>query len=188
MDFLIDLVPALPFLLVAFGLADIFLATKLAMGAAVLQIAASRWRYGKIKKMHAFTFAAIIIFGSITLFLHDEMFIKLKPTVLNWGFALVFLAAAVLFKRNILKMMLGEKLAMPDFAWNRLNLMWVAYFFMIGSVNLYVALNLSAEAWSKFRVFGIYGALLAFMVLQGLYIYRHMPQNMAPETSPPDNK
>ena len=51
MDFLIDLVPALPFLLVAFGLADIFTATKLAMGAAVLQIAASRWRYGKIKKM-----------------------------------------------------------------------------------------------------------------------------------------
>ena len=185
MDFFIDLVPALPFLLVAFGLADIFLATQLAMGAAVFQLAASRWRYGKVKKMHAFTFAAIIIFGSITLILHDEIFIKLKPTVLNWGFALVFLGAPLLFKKNLLKMMLGEKLAMPDFAWSRLNLMWVAYFFMIGAVNLYVALNLSAEAWSKFRVFGMYGALLVFMVVQGFYIYRHLPQELPQEAPAP---
>ena len=177
MDFLIDLIPALPFLLVAFGLADMFLATKLAMGAALLQVIFSRLRYGKIKKMHLFTFAAIVVFGSITLFLHDDLFIKLKPTALNWAFALVFLGAPLFFKRNLLKMMLGEKLVMPDFAWARLNLMWVAYFALIGTVNLYVALNFSPEVWSKFRVFGIYGALLAFMVVQGVYIYRHMPHD-----------
>ncbi len=183
MDFLIDLVPALPFLLVAFGLADIFFATKLAMGAAALQLIASRWRYGKVKKMHAFTFAAIIVFGSITLFLKDDLFIKLKPTALNWGFALVFLGAPLFFKKNLLKMMLGEKLALPDVAWSRLNLMWVAYFAMIGAVNLYVALTFSPEIWSKFRVFGMYGALLVFMVLQGFYIYRHMPQEqITPES------
>ena len=182
MDFLIDLIPALPFLLVAFGLADMFLATKLAMGAALLQVIFSRLRYGKVKKMHLFTFAAIVVFGSITLFLHDDLFIKLKPTALNWAFALVFLGAPLFFKRNLLKMMLGEKLVMPDFAWARLNLMWVAYFALIGTVNLYVALNFSPEVWSKFRVFGIYGALLAFMVLQGVYIYRHMPHEApAPE-------
>ena len=180
MDFLIDLVPALPFLLVAFGLADMFFATKLAMGAALLQVLASRWRYGKVKKMHAFTFAAIVVFGSITLFLHNDLFIKLKPTALNWAFALAFLAAPLFFKTNLLKLMLGEKLVMPDFAWTRLNLMWVAYFALIGGVNLYVALKLSAEAWSKFRVFGIYGALLTFMIVQGVYIYRHLPHE-APE-------
>jgi intracellular septation protein len=182
MDFLIDLVPALPFLLVAFGLADMFLATKLAMGAALLQVIFSRLRYGRVKKMHLFTFAAIVVFGSITLFLHDDLFIKLKPTALNWAFALVFLAAPLFFKRNLLKMMLGEKLVMPDFAWARLNLMWVAYFALIGTVNLYVALHFSPEVWSKFRVFGIYGALLAFMIVQGVYIYRHMPHDgPAPE-------
>ena len=175
MDFLIDLVPALPFLLVAFGLADMFLATKLAIGAALLQVLASRWRYGKVKKMHACTFAAIVVFGSITLFLHNDLFIKLKPTALNWSFAIAFLVAPLFFKTNLLKMMLGEKLVMPDFAWSRLNLMWVAYFALIGAVNLYVALNFSPEAWSKFRVFGIYGALFAFMIVQGVYIYRHMP-------------
>ena len=179
MDFLIDLIPALPFLLVAFGLADMFLATKLAMGAALLQVLASRWRYGKVKKMHAFTFAAIVVFGSITLFLHDDLFIKLKPTALNWGFAVAFLVAPLFFKTNLLKLMLGEKLVMPDFAWSRLNLMWVAYFTLIGAVNLYIALNFSPEVWSKFRVFGIYGALLAFMVVQGVYIYRHMPHEAA---------
>ena len=175
MDFLIDLVPALPFLLVAFGLADIFLATQLAMGAAALQLIASRWRYGKVKKMHAVTFAAIIVFGSITLFLRDDLFIKLKPTALNWAFALAFLGAPLFFKKNLLKLMLGEKLALPDLVWSRLNLMWVAYFALIGATNLYIALNFSVEVWSKFRVFGLYGALLVFMALQGFYIFRHLP-------------
>lgn len=179
MDFFIDLIPALPFLLVAFGFADIFLATQLAMGAAALQLAASRWRYGKIKKMHAITFAAIIVFGSITLFLRDDLFIKLKPTALNWAFALVFLGAPLFFKKNLLKLMLGEKLALPDVAWSRLNLMWVAYFALIGATNLYIALNFSVEIWSKFRVFGLYGALLVFMVLQGIYIFRHLPPEAA---------
>ena len=186
MDFLIDLVPALPFLLVAFNLIDMFLATKLAMGAAVLQLVASRLRYGRIKRIHAITFAAIIVFGSITLFLHDDLFIKIKPTVLNWGFAVVFLVAAQVFGKNLLKMLLGEKLSMPDPIWGRLNLMWVAYFFFIGAANLYVALRMSAEAWGKFRVFGMYGALLVFMVIQGLYVYRHMAHEPAAE--PPDQQ
>lgn len=180
MDFLIDLVPALPFLLVAFNLIDMFLATKLAMGAAVLQLVASRLRYGKIKRIHAITFAAIIVFGSVTLFLHDDLFIKIKPTVLNWGFAVVFLVASLVFKKNLLKLMIGDKLSMPDFAWTRLNLMWVAYFVFIGAANLYVALNFSPEVWGKFRVFGMYGALIVFMVLQGFYVYRHMTHEPAP--------
>ena len=186
MDFLIDLVPALPFLLVAFGLVDMFLATKLAMAAAVLQVIASRLRYGRIKRIHAITFAAIMVFGGITLLLHDDLFIKIKPTVLNWGFAVVFLVAAQVFGKNLLKMLLGEKLSMPDPIWGRLNLMWVAYFFFIGAANLYVALRMSAEAWSKFRVFGMYGALLVFMVIQGLYVYRHMAHEPAAE--PPDQQ
>lgn len=180
MDFLIDLVPALPFLLVAFNLIDMFLATKLAMGAAVLQLVASRLRYGRIKRIHAITFAAIIVFGSVTLFLHDDLFIKIKPTVLNWGFAVVFLVASLVFKKNLLKLMIGDKLSMPDFAWTRLNLMWVAYFVFIGAANLYVALNFSPEVWGKFRVFGMYGALIGFMVLQGFYVYRHMTHEPAP--------
>ena len=179
MDFFIDLVPALPFLLMGFGLITIFQATQLAMVAAVLQLLASRLRYGKVKRMHAFTFAAIIVFGGITLALHDEMFIKLKPTVLNWGFALVFLFAPLLFKKNLLKMAIGEKLVMPDLAWGRLNLMWVAYFALVGAANLYVVLNYSEEFWGKFRVFGIYGGLLIFMIVQGFYVYRHM-QHEAP--------
>jgi intracellular septation protein len=184
MDFLIDLVPALPFLLMGFGLIDIFLATKLAMGAAVLQLIISRVRYGKIKRMHLFTCAAIILFGSITLALHDETFIKLKPTVLNWGFALAFLAAPLFFKKNLLKLAIGEKILMPDFAWARLNLMWVAYFILVGAANLYVAMTFSKEIWGKFRIFGVYGALLAFMVIQGLYVYRHMRHD-EPEGTPP---
>jgi intracellular septation protein len=186
MDFLIDLVPALPFLLVAFNVIDMFMATKLAMGAAVLQLVASRLRYGRIKRMHAITFAAIIVFGTVTLLLKDDYFIKIKPTVLNWGFALVFLGAPLFFRKNLLRLMLGDKLSMPDFAWSRLNLLWVAYFFAIGAANLYVANTMSAEAWGKFRVFGMYGALLVFMVLQGFYVYRHMTVEPAPAGDPKD--
>jgi intracellular septation protein len=135
--------------------------------------------------MHAITFAAIIVFGGITLFLKNDYFIKIKPTVLNWGFALVFLGAQLLFKKNLLRMMLADKLAMPDFAWARLNLMWVAYFFAIGAVNFYVATYFSAEVWGKFRVFGMYGALIVFMVLQGFYVYRHMIPDPEPAGAEP---
>ena len=98
----------------------------------------------------------------------------------------MFLGSPLFFGKNLLRAMLGDKLAMPDFAWSRLNLMWVAYFFAIGAANLYVALHFSAETWGKFRVFGMYGALLAFMVLQGFYVYRHMiPES---EPGPSDEK
>ncbi|HEY4374319.1 MAG TPA: inner membrane-spanning protein YciB [Burkholderiales bacterium] len=173
MDFLIDLIPALPFILVAFGV-DIYLATKLAMALALVQLIVGRLYYGRFKRMHIVTFLAIIVFGTLTLTLHDDRFIKLKPTVLNWAFALVFLVAPLLLKKNLLKLMLAEKIAMPEMAWNRLNLMWVAYFFIIGAANLYIALEFSREVWGSFRVFGIYGALLVFMVIQGVYVYRHM--------------
>jgi intracellular septation protein len=182
MEFFIDLLPALPFLLVAFNVVDIFTATALAMGAACIQLVLSRLYYGHMKKMHLATFAAIIIFGAITLLLHDPFFVKMKPTALNWGFALVFLGAPLMFKTNLLKMMLGEKIAMPDRAWSQLNLIWVGYFALIGALNLYVALNFSDVTWSKFRVFGMYGALLAFIVVQGVFIYRHMlPEPAAAE-------
>ncbi|MBL8382578.1 MAG: septation protein IspZ [Burkholderiales bacterium] len=186
MDFFIDLVPALPFLLVAFSLVDMFTATKLAMAAALLQLGASRLRYGRIKRMHAITFAAIVVFGSVTLLLKDDYFIKIKPTVLNWGFALVFLGAPILFRKNLLQLMLADKIAMPARAWARLNLMWVAYFAAIGGANLYVATYLSPEAWGKFRVFGMYGALLVFMVLQGFYVYRHMTEVAEPAPAADD--
>ena len=78
--------------------------------------------------------------------------------------------------------MLAEKIALPEYAWGRLNLMWVGYFLIVGAANLYVALEFSREAWGSFRVFGIYGALLVFMVIQGIYIYRHMAHETPPAT------
>jgi len=183
MDFLIDLIPALPFLLVAFGI-DIYLATMLAMVLAAVQLLVGRIYYGRFKRMHLATSLAIIAFGAVTLTLHNDIFIKLKPTVLNWGFALVFLCAPWLFKKNLPKLMLEKQIVMADTAWARLNLMWVAYFFLIGSANLYVALEFSREVWGSFRFFGMYGALLVFMVIQGFYVYRHMQHEPASVAEP----
>lgn len=179
MDFLIDLIPALPFVLVAFGV-DIYLATMLAMALAVVQLIVGRLYYKRFKRMHLVTALAIVSFGALTLTLHDARFIQLKPTVLNWGFALVFLGAPLFFKKNLLKAMLDKQITMPEGAWARLNLMWVVYFFFIGAANLYVALQFSAEVWGSFRFFGMYGALLVFMVIQGFYVYRHMQHEEAP--------
>src|ERR1700761_6657764 len=125
MNFLIDLIPALPFLLIAF--IDIYLATKLAMVLAAVQLIISRLYYKRLKRMHLVTFAAIMIFGSLTLALHDDRFIVFKPTVLNWILGLCFLVAPLILKKNLLKTMLDDKLAMPDRAWASLNLMWVGY-------------------------------------------------------------
>jgi intracellular septation protein len=164
----------------------VFVATGAFMAATAIAMAVSWMKTRHIPPMLILTGVIVLVFGGLTLWLQDETFIKIKPTVLNWGFALVFLAAPLFFKKNLLRMMLGDKLSMPDFAWSRLNLLWVGYFFAIGAANLYVANNMSAEAWGKFRVFGMYGALLAFMVLQGFYVYRHMAVEPEPAVEPKD--
>ena len=151
----------------------IYLATFIAIIASVLQIFWVKLRRQKVETMLWVSLAIIIVFGGATLWLHDESFIKWKPTVLYWLTAGAIFGAA-LFKRNLIRSLMAEQLELPDVIWSRLNLSWGAFFLIIGFVNLWVAANFSTSDWVNFKLFGIMGLMLIFMVAQGMLLSRYM--------------
>ncbi|VCU71998.1 putative intracellular septation protein A [Pigmentiphaga humi] len=175
MKLLFDLFPLLLFF-AAYKFADIYVATGVAMAASVLQIVWLLARRRKIEPMHWINLTIIVVFGGATLFLHDETFIKWKPTVLYWLFAAVLAGGQWLFRRNFLRSMLGAQIQLADTVWNRLNMAWVTFFAAVGALNLYVAYRWPTEIWVNFKVFGIFGLLLVFIVLQSIYLGRHIKQ------------
>ena len=116
----------------------------------------------------------IVVFGGATLALQDETFIKWKPTVLYWLLGGVIAGAAVLFRRNLIRMMLSHQVQLPDPVWQRLNWSWVGFFAFMGALNLYVAYNFSTDLWVNFKLFGGMGLMLVFVVAQALFLARHV--------------
>src|SRR3954463_16231176 len=127
MKFLFDLLPVVLFF-VAFKLADIYVATAVAIGTTVLQVAWLKLRGRRVPGMLWASVAIIVVFGGATLLLQDETFIKWKPTVLYWLFAAVLAGSALGFRKNLIRTLLGEQMRLPDPIWARLNWSWVAFF------------------------------------------------------------
>jgi intracellular septation protein len=173
MKFLFDLLPVLLFF-IAFKLADIYVATAVAIATTFVQVA---WLKLSGKRVHAMLWASlaiIAVFGGATLALQDETFIKWKPTVLYWLLGTVLGGAALLFRRNLVRMMLSEQVQLPDAVWSRLNWSWVGFFAFMGALNLYVAYNYSTDLWVNFKLFGGAGLMLVFVVVQALFLARHV--------------
>jgi len=175
MKFLFDLFPVILFF-VAFKLADIYVATGVAIGASVLQVAWLKLRGKRVDPMLWASLAIIGVFGGATLLLQDETFIKWKPTVLYWLFGAVLATSALLFRRNLLRSMLSEQMQLPDAVWSRLNLSWAGFFAFMGAANLYVAYNYSTDLWVNFKLFGGVGLMLLFVVAQSLFLAKYVAE------------
>lgn len=155
----------------------VFLATVVAIVATFGQIAWVWLRHRKVDTMLWVSLGLIVVFGGATLFLHDETFIKWKPTVLYWLFALSLGLAPLLFERNLIRLMMEKNVALPDAVWSRLNLAWAGFFALMGVANLWVAMNFSTDAWVNFKMFGSLGLMLVFIVGQTLYLSRHIKED-----------
>ena len=114
----------------------------------------------------------IAILGGFTLLFHNVMFIKWKPTILYFIFALAFLISGFVSKKSLLERMLNQSLQLPPAIWQRLNYIWIVFFLLLGGLNLYVAYHFSTNTWVDFKLFGIIGLTLLFLLGQGLYIAR----------------
>jgi intracellular septation protein len=174
LKFLFDLFPVILFF-VAFKLADIYVATAVAIGATFLQVAWVKFRGRRVEPMLWASLAIIAVFGGATLVLQDETFIKWKPTVLYWLFGAV-LAGAALARRNLIRALLSAQVQLPEPAWSRLNASWIGFFVFMGALNLYVAYNYSTDLWVNFKLFGGMGLMLLFVVVQAAFIARHTEQ------------
>ena len=174
MKFLFDLFPIILFF-VAFKFAGIYAATGVAMAATFAQIGWLKLRGRKVDTMMWVSLGIIVIFGGATLILHDETFIKWKPTVLYWFFAAALGGAYLVARKNLIKGILGEQLQLPDAAWSTLNWSWTAFFAFMGALNLYVAFNYPLDTWVNFKLFGGMGLMFLFVLGQAVFLARHMP-------------
>ncbi|MBM3367820.1 MAG: septation protein A [Betaproteobacteria bacterium] len=173
MKFLFDMFPVICFFAV-YWVSDIYVATAAAIVATLGQVAWLKLRRRRVEPMLWASLAIIIVFGGLTLVLRDRMFIMWKPTVLYWLFAVVLGISAAAFGKNLIRAMMSAQVALPEWVWVRLNWSWVAFFTLMGVVNLVVAYNFSEAAWVQFKLFGGLGLMLLFVLAQAFFLARYM--------------
>ncbi len=174
MQLLFDFLPVIAFF-VAYKLAGIYVATVVIIVAAVLQVSIHWLRTRRINPMHLVSAGFVFVFGGLTLLIHNTSFIMWKPTVVNWLFAAAFLAS--LWRRYsdrplIQRLMnaTGAELPLSTAVWRRLNWMWIGFFLLMGAANLAVFHYFDEATWVNFKLFGMLGLTLVFIVVQGIWI------------------
>jgi intracellular septation protein len=175
MQILVDFLPVLAFV-VAYWLADLHTAIFVIMAAMTIQVLLTWMIRRSVPKMLQFSTALVVGLGGLSLLLDNDLIFKWKPTVLNWAFAVAFLGSQYIGQRPLVQRLM-ESAAPDQFKlqpgeWRQLNLMWVAYFLVAGAANIYVAYNFPENVWVNFKLFGLLGLTLIFMVLNGIWLSR----------------
>ena len=180
MKFLYDFFPILLFF-IAYKMYDIYVATAVAMAAGAVQTFVFWLKHRRFEKMHLVTLGLLLVFGGLTIFLQDPVFIKWKPTVINWLFAVVFMASIWIGDKPLVERMMSHAIQAPRPVWIRLSWLWIAFFTGVGVLNLYVAFNYPEETWVNFKLFGMLGITFAFVIGQAFYLSRYIEDHEKPE-------
>ena len=167
--------------------APVLLATVVVIVATLAQVAWLKLRGRKVDTMLWVSLVLVVVLGGLTIWFHNETFIKWKPSVLYWTMGTALWLSPLLAGKNLLKVMLGEQLQLPAKVWHRLNFAWVAFFAGMGLLNLWVAYSFSTDTWVNFKLFGGIGLMLVFTVAQGLYLSRHIDETPRAEGEPPQH-
>lgn len=175
MKLLFDFLPIVLFF-VAFKFGGIYVATGTAIAATLGQVGWTWARGRRVDPMLWVSLVIVIVFGGATLLLHDETFIKWKPTVLYWSFALALAGTRLVTGRNLIRSLLQSQLELPEAVWTRLNWSWAGYFAVMGVANIWVAMHFPTAVWVNFKLFGSLALTAVFAVVQSLMIARHLPE------------
>jgi intracellular septation protein len=154
------------------AIAGIYAGTAAFMVATVISLAVARLRYHKVPVMPLVSGAIVLVFGGLTLYLQDETFIKLKPTIVYTMFA-VLLLAGLLFRKPVLELLFGPVFTLTEEGWRKLTLRWTAFFFAMAVVNELVWRNFSTDAWVSFKAFGFLPLTFLFALAQVPLLQRH---------------
>jgi len=173
MKLLFDFLPILLFF-IAYKAFDIFVATAIAIIASIVQVAIYRFKHKRYEAMHLVTLGLVILFGGATLLLQDELFIKWKPSIVNWLFGLAFLSSQYIGDQPLVKRMMGAAIELPATVWARLNMAWGLFFITLGLINLYVIYHFDTDTWVNFKLFGMMGLTIGFVIVQSVYIGRYL--------------
>jgi len=169
MQLLLDYIPIVIFI-VAYFYRDIFFATAVLMVAMPIVLALQWLLTKKLNRIYAASTVLVLVLGGFTLVFRNPTFLYWKPTALNWAFALAFLGSQWIGEKPFVKRMLGSAADLKDEQWIRLNQIWVAFFTFVGAVNIYVAYSFSEAFWVKFKLFGMLGITMAFVIVQSVWL------------------
>ncbi len=169
MQLLVDYIPIVAFIL-AYFYKDIFFATGVLMAVMPVVLVLQWLMTKKINKIYAASTVLVLVLGGATVIFRNPTFLYWKPTVLNWLIAVVFLGSQWIGDRTVVQRMLGKAAELSPDQWVRLNQIWVVFFSIVGGVNLYVAYNFSEAFWVKFKLFGMLGITLVFVIIQSIWL------------------
>ena len=181
MQLLFDFFPLIVFF-AAYKWYGIFVATGVAIAASIIQVSVHWLRNRRFETAHLTTLGVIVVFGGLTLIFRDDTFIKWKPSIVNWIFAVIVLASLMGQRRTVLEFLLGKKIHLPVAIWRKVNLAWGLFFLVAGGLNYYVAFvfrseldpQLRTDLWVNFKVFGLMGLTLGFAVIQMMLVARYI--------------
>lgn len=187
--FLFDLLPVLLFFIV-FKYQGIYAATWVGIISTILQATFYRITKKQWDKMQVVTLVIFVIFGGMTLYFHNPIFVKWKPTIIFWVFGLVLLGSHFIGKKPMMQLILEgalsnqksasklqstqEQLVIPPQVGKKLNMAWALFFLFLGFANLYVAYQFNDNVWVNFKLYGITAATLLFSVLQTIFLMRYL--------------
>jgi intracellular septation protein len=175
MKLLYDFFPIFLFF-IAFKLFGIYIATAVTMLGSLIQVGIYWLQHRKFENLHLITLGTVVLLGGTTLLLHNELFIKWKPTAIYWIFALAFLGSQFIGKKPLIQRLLGTQITLPILIWQRLNLAWIVFFSVMGIINVYVLYHFSTNAWVNFKLFGSLGMTIVFLIAQAIYMSRYLDQ------------
>jgi intracellular septation protein len=163
------------------SVAGIYSATGVFMFAMAVSIAITFAIERKVSPMPALTFVLVLIFGGLTLWLSNENFIKIKPTILYTMFA-VLLVGGLGFNRLFIKYLLAQSFQLAEPAWRTLTWRWSVFFLALAMINEFVWRNTTTDTWVAFKVWGVIPLTLIFALSQTPFIARHQIEG---DKSPP---
>lgn len=161
---------------IAYKIYGIYVATAVVIAATVFQVLFTWIKYREVKAMQWITLILILVLGGATLYLRDEQFIKWKLSVVEWLFGIAFLGSQFIGEKPFIERMMASNIDLPKVIWRRLNTLWGLFFITVGCVNVYVMFNFNTDDWVTFKTFGVPGMMLVFILLQVIYLYKHIPE------------
>ena len=178
MKLIVDLAPVLVFFVV-YKWQGVYAATMAAMATAILQALFAWFRVGRLEKMHWVNLGLILVFGGATLLFRNPLFIQWKPTVLYWALCIAFIGSAFIGEKPIAQRMMESQIQLPDQRiWRRLNWAWAVFFFVCGALNLTVAYLFDQDVWVNFKLFGLMGLTLTFILFQAWRLAPYMQESV----------
>jgi intracellular septation protein len=191
MQLLLDYLPILFFFGTYVATKDIFIAIAAIMIVAPLVLAGQWFMTRKVNRMTAISTALVVGFGGITLMLDNPVFFYWKPTVFYWIFALACLVSHFVGDKTIIQRMMQAasqgtetSIELPPDKWRTLNFMWIIYSLIAGALNIYVAYNFSESTWVNFKLFGLLGLTLIFLIIQSTWIASAVEQETGVDSDP----